>query len=124
MEVKIFEATVNGIDLQRGEKKNYDSYHIPGMSRIHKQKRNCCFFKGANNAPHEMKKAEICYLLQKAGHKYLTEVQSVADGRIIDIVDISHAAGQAVEYEVVDSSLTELTKKAIKQGKRIIVVKT
>ena len=65
-----------------------------------RSQKNCVIIHTANNLPHELKKLEICYNLQKEGHKFITEAQRNNSKIIVDIVDIS--SGE--EWEIVDTS--------------------
>jgi len=88
------------------------------MSNLHRVKQNVVFIHTANGYPHESKKFDICYELQSAGMKFITEAQSCKDGRIVDIIVLDFGC----EIEVVDSSLTNKTKEAIKKGDVPILV--
>jgi hypothetical protein len=81
------------------EKENYGKYHIPNCQAYMKRQKNCVVIHTSNNLPHEMKKAELCYYIQKAGHKFITEAQRNSSKFIVDVVDIT--TGQ--EYEIVDT---------------------
>lgn len=82
-------------------KENYNKYHIPGMTNIHRIKRNAVFISTANSLKHELKKLEICYELKKAGKEFITEAEKNSRKgeakRRVDIVDL--VTGDIIEVE-------------------------
>jgi len=102
---------MNKRDMAAYRKKVWNKYKIPNMSNLHRLKQNSVTIHTANGYPHESKKFDICYEIQSAGMKFITEAQSCKDGRIVDIVVLD----TGTEIEVVDSSLTDKTKKAMEK---------
>lgn len=111
---------MNKKELVAFRKAIWHKYKVPSMSNLHRVKQNVVFIHTSNGYPHESKKFEICYEIQKNGMRYITEAQSCADGRVVDLVCLD----TGTEIEIVDSSLTKKTKEAIDKGNvPIIVVK-
>jgi len=119
---------MNAREIQAFRRSTQRKYHIPGHSNIHTQKSGAIFLSAANNWPHELKKCEVCYAIKKAGHWFITEVETnkateMPNGekkkRKVDVVDLD----SGMEIEVVDSSLTEITQKAMENQDNIIIVR-
>lgn len=104
--------------LTKNERLVWFQYHIPSCGNLNRLKVNCVKFSAANNKPHEMKKAEVCYDIQKKGQKFITEAQK-GKGRIVDVVNLSTME----EIEIYDSSLTKLTREEMKTNKHIKVIR-
>lgn len=109
---------LNKKELNIFRKKVWCKYKIPNTGNLNRIKKNAIFIHTSNGYPHESKKFDICYEIQSAGMKFITEAQSCKDGRIVDIICLD----TGTEIEVVDSSLTEKTKKAIEKGDVPILV--
>ena len=82
------------------ESEIYKKYHIPNLQNFMRRQKNCVIIHTANGLPHEMKKLEICYNIQKEGQHFITEAQRNKDKFIVDIVNISTGD----EIEIVDTS--------------------
>jgi len=80
------------------EKKVYESYHIPNLQNYMRRQKNCVIIHTSNGLPHEIEKLKVCYELQKAGHKFITEAQRNKDKFIVDIVNLTTAE----EIEIID----------------------
>lgn len=96
---------LNGVKMNKkqkiiNEKKVYESYHIPNLQNYIRRQKNCVIIHTANGKTHEMKKFEVCYDIQKAGQKFITEAQRNKDKFIIDVINIT--TGE--EIEIVDTS--------------------
>ena len=113
---------MNKKELNTFRRKVWYKYKIPGMSNLHRVKKNALFLhvpKGKDiGYEHEKKKFDVCFALKKAKMEFITEAQSCKDGRIIDVVCLD----TGTEIEVVDSSLTDITKEAIEKGDIPIMV--
>jgi len=111
---------MNKKELAQFRRRVWMKYKIPSMSNLHRVKQNVVFIHGSNGYEHERKKFDICYELQSKGYKFITESQSCKDGRIVDLVVLD----TGTEVEIVDSSLTKMTKEAMEKGDvPILVVK-
>lgn len=95
--------------IKRNE--TWRKYHIPGCSNIHRIKQNVIFISTANSLAHEKKKLELCYILKKSKHNFITESARNSDNRRIDVVDLN--TGE--EYEIVHKNLD---KKLLERYKR------
>ena len=80
------------------EKETYNKYHIPNCQNYMRRQKNCVVIHTSNNLPHELKKLEVCYNLQKEGHKFITEAQRNNSKIIVDVVCLDDGE----EYEIVD----------------------
>jgi len=110
---------MNKKELIAFRRKIWYKYRIPGMSNLHRLKKNALFLHASNGHEHEKKKFEICYELKSKDMEFITEAQSCKDGRIVDVVCLD----TGTEIEIVDSSLTDMTKEAIKRGDVPILVR-
>lgn len=75
-----------------------------------------------NSLEHELKKAEICYNLQKYGHSFVTEARLRTGGKPdILVLDIQ----QPIAYEIMKSEkdISITLKESVYHGIRIIKVK-
>lgn len=77
---------MNQITLTKQRKAVMGSYHIPGCTAYYKRPKNAIYFSPANSIQHELKKAEICYNLQKEGKQFITEAVENRTGLRRDIV--------------------------------------
>ena len=86
-------------------RKKWFEYHIPGMTNLHRIKKNAVFISAANSLGHEMKKLELCYGLRKLGREFITEAErnrKAGEARVkVDIVDLD--TGKEWEIETTKS---------------------
>jgi len=73
-------------DLELKRTEIYKKYHINGMPNYARPKRKAIFFSPANSLEHELKKAEICYNLQKEGCEFIVEAVDNKTGLRRDVV--------------------------------------
>ncbi len=59
--------------LTKKEMETYNKFHIPGCSNFMKRKVNAIHISPSNSWEHELAKCKECYIMQKAGQKYITE---------------------------------------------------
>ena len=87
--------------LTQTEMKNYRKYHIPGCGNLNSVKLDAVFYNIHNLTKHELKKAEICWTIKKAGQHFLTEAERNKKKdmpiRRVDVVNLS--TGDEIEIE-------------------------
>ncbi len=92
---------MNEQERKKRVRDNYLKYHVPGLSNIHRIKKNCIFISTANSLKHELKKLEVCYELKTLGCEFLTEAEkNLKKGepkRRVDVVNLSN--GEEIEIE-------------------------
>lgn len=77
---------MNKLGLIQKRKEVLGSYHIPGCCNYYKRPKNAIYFNPSNSLSHELKKAEICYNLQKEKKQFITEAVDNQTGLRRDIV--------------------------------------
>ena len=90
---------MNKRDKIMSEKAIYNAYHIPGMSNLHRVKKNAIMISTANSYEHELEKFNICYKLKGQYHNFITEAEKSINGVKYrrDVVDIT--TGEVYEVE-------------------------
>lgn len=54
------------------ERKNYNSYHIPGTGNLNRMKRDAVFYNAHNTVWHELMKAMVALMIKKFGYVHVT----------------------------------------------------
>ena len=88
-------------------------YHIPGCHYSILCPRNLVRFNTHNSKEHEMKKAEVCFEMQKAGQEFITE--AARNGDVIDVICLDSGD----EWEIIN---THGLEKAVNNGRHVVKV--
>lgn len=79
----------------------WKKYRTPGCSNLHRLKVNALMISSANSEAHEMRKAQVAYLIKKNKGNFISEAEKCSiepDGsrRRVDIVNLTNG----IEYEI------------------------
>jgi len=113
---------MNQRELMLTRRKNWYNYHIPGMTNLHRIKKNAVFIRAHNSDEHEISKVKVCLSLLRQGHEFITEAErNMSKGEARTIVDIINLdTGMEIEIETNKSRAKGLIKE---EGVRNVEVK-
>ena len=110
---------MNRKELLIKRRRNWYDYHLPGCGNLKRVKKNVVFISAANSLKHELAKAEVCWLIKKARHEFITEAErnrKRGEARVkVDIVDLD--TREEIEIETNKSR----AKQLIKEGKATVI---
>lgn len=99
----------------RSQVETHRLYHVNGCANEIRCPKNLVRFNVHNSKEHEMKKAEVCFDIQKSGDEFITEACRNDNGDIVDLVNLSNGD----EWEIIN---THGLEKAVVNGRRVVMV--
>ena|GEM_PF-2962000 len=90
---------MNQKELIKNKEQIRGSYHVTGCANYVKRAKNAVYLSAANSIEHELAKAEVCWLLLKAGKDFITECCDNKTGLRRDVVCLDNGAIIEVETD-------------------------